>query len=293
MDKEDFRHLAVLQDEVLNAFKELKKGDIIFDGTVGKGGHSKLLLNNGFEVIAVDRDKEAIDESKRNLKGFDNIQFVQGNFSNIKEILASFGIEKVKGILLDLGVSTYQLENAERGFGFEGNLDMRMNQNDRLTAKDIVNNYSYEKLKKVFSKNGVKTYVGEVARKIVEEREKKHIEKGEELFEVIREALPQNFRQSRKHHWATPFFRALRIEVNKDFEHLKKFLEEFPFVLQSKGILAIITFHSIEEKIVKQEFQKLKKEIKLLTRKGIVATNEEIKKNLKEKRAKLWIAIKR
>ena len=290
-----FKHIPVLPEEVLENFRSLKEGEIIVDGTLGKGGHSKLLLENGFEVIGVDRDKEAIEEAKRNLENFDKIKIVHNNFSNIKEVLSKLEIKKVGGILLDLGVSTHQLEKAGRGFGFVGELDMRMNQDQKLTAKEVVNEYPERKLAQILYKNGERVNARKIARKIAEYRKKNKIETGGQLLKLVKYSMDERYRKSRKHHWATPTFRALRIEVNKDFENVEKFLNVFRDCLKQKGILQIITFHSIEEKIVRKKLRELKqkKKIKLITKRPFEATQKEITKNPKSKRAKLWVAEKK
>ncbi|MGD9276658.1 MAG: 16S rRNA (cytosine(1402)-N(4))-methyltransferase RsmH [Candidatus Pacearchaeota archaeon] len=292
MDKR--KHIPVLVNGVMKSFSNLKKGSLIVDGTLGMGGHSKELLKKGFLVIGIDRDINAIKKSKENLRGFENIIFVQGDSFFLGEIFNKLKIKKADGILLDLGVSTYQLEDEKRGFGFSGKLDMRMDEDKKLNAKEIVNNYSYKKLKKVFNRQGAKVYAGEVARGIINSREESEIKTGEELLEIIKSSLPPAFRNSRKHHWATPFFRALRIEVNNDLEGLENFLNNFFNFLNEKGILSIITFHSIEDKIIKRKFHELKKnEIKVITKKPILAANKEIRENPKAKRARLWIAQKK
>jgi len=287
-----FKHIPVLFEEVLENFKSLEKGEIIIDGTLGKGGHSKLLLEKGFEVIGVDKDKEAVEEAKKNLENFDKVKIVHDNSLHIKNILLKLKIKKVSGILLDLGVSTYQLEKAERGFGFVGELDMRMNQNQKLTAKEIVNRYSEKKLADILYKNGERVSAKKIARKIVEYRKERKIKTSEQLLEIIKYSMNEKYRNSRKHHWATPTFRALRIEVNNDYENLNKFLDIFNRCLKQKGILQIITFHSIEEKIVRKKLRELKQKkiIKLITKKPFEATKKEIAKNPKAKRAKLWVA---
>ena len=290
-----FKHISIMPEEVLESFRELKKGSVILDGTLGKGGHSKLLLDKGFKVIGVDRDKEAFTEAKNNLSKFENIQFVNDNFANIKNILKKLNVEKVDGMLVDLGISTHQLESKGRGFGFEGELDMRMNQDQDLTAEDVVNKYPLEKLKKILQKYGEKVYYKQIAEAIVDQREDGEINTAEELVEIIKQCLPEGYRRTRKHHWATPTFRALRIEVNKDIENIESFLDVFHNYLNRGGILSVITFHSLEERAVKLRLQLLKgrKVIKLLTKKGMPASIKEISVNSKAKRAKLWIAMKK
>jgi 16S rRNA (cytosine1402-N4)-methyltransferase len=286
------KHIPVLAKEVLENFKNIKKNGLIIDGTLGRGGHSKILLENGFRVIGLDRDKEAIEESKRNLGESEKIKIFHGNFSEINKILSKLGIEKVEGILLDLGVSTPQLEKLERGFGFKGKLDMRMDQTQKLTAEKVVNEYPENRLAQLLFDYGERVNAKKIASKIAECREKNKIKTGEQLIKLIENSMDERYRKSRKHHWATPTFRALRIEVNKDYEHLDKFLKDFKNFLKPKGILQIITFHSIEENFVRKELRNLKQKkiIKLLTKKPIEATQIEISQNPKAKRAKLWVA---
>jgi len=292
-----FQHIPVLPNEVLQNFSSLKKDDLIVDGTLGKGGHSKLLLENGFRVIGIDRDKDAINEASNNLSEFiksNQLKIVHDNFANIKQVLSNLNItkEKVSGILLDTGVSTHQLENPERGFGFEGELDMRMNQNQTLTAKQVVNEYPEKKLADILYKYGEKVNAKSIARKIVEYRKTHTLETGGQLLKLIQYSMDEHYRKTRKHHWATPTFRALRIEVNKDFENIEIFLKNFTNCLKPNGILEIITFHSLEENLVRKKLRELhqRKIIKLLTKNPIEATNKEISQNPKSKRAKLWIA---
>jgi 16S rRNA (cytosine1402-N4)-methyltransferase len=286
-----FTHIPVLPQEVLDNFNSLKKDSLIIDGTLGKGGHSKLLLEKGFQVIGIDRDLDAFNEACENLKEFNNFQGIKGNFSEIRGILDKLKIKKVNGILLDTGISTYQLENSSRGFGFDGNLDMRMDQEQELTAKKIINEYPEKQLAYILYKYGEKVNSKEIARKIVEYRKKKKIETGGELLKLIKYSMDERYRASRKHHWATPTFRALRIEVNQDYEHLEKFFSLIKNCVESGGIIEIITFHSIEEEIVKKRFKDLEKKgvIKILTKKPIEGSLKEIAKNPKTKRAKLWV----
>tara|TARA_Y100000310_G_scaffold344156_1_gene455419 strand:+ start:1923 stop:2798 length:876 start_codon:yes stop_codon:yes gene_type:complete len=287
-----FKHIPVLPEEILENFGNLGEGEIIVDGTLGKGGHSKILLENGFRVVGIDRDLEAVKEAKKNLGDSNKIQIVHNNFSNIREVLSKLKMKKVGGILLDLGISTHQLEEAGRGFGFVGELDMRMNQLQELTAKKVVNEYSEERLSEILYKNGEKVNSRKIARSIVEYREKNEIKSGGQLLKLIKFSMDEKYRKSRKHHWATPTFRALRIEVNKDYENLEKFLQEFGSCLRKGGILEVITFHSIEENIVRKKLRELKqkKTIKLITKRPFEATNKEIGINPKAKRAKLWVA---
>jgi len=276
-------------NEVLEIFSELKEGSLIVDCTLGKGGHSKELLRRGFRVIGIDRDPEAIEAAKENLRGFEKIVFVNDDFVNLKGVLTELGVKSVDGILMDLGVSTYQLEEKERGFGFEGPLDMRMDRRQELTAEKIVNEYPEQELSNILFDHGERRFARRIARRIVEHRARKRIERAEELLEIIKDSMPVPYRFSREHHWATPTFRALRMEVNKELENLRIFLGLFLDCLSKDGVVAIISFHSIEDRIVKHKFRELAKEekIELLSKKPIVASEEETMENPKSKRAKL------
>jgi len=284
-----FKHKPVLLKEILEIFSRLKEGSLIVDCTLGGGGHAKELLKRGFNIIGIDRDAEAIEAAKENLRGFEEIVFINDNFVNLREILGRLGVKVVDGFLMDLGVSTHQLEEEERGFGFEGPLDMRMDQRQELTAEKVVNEYQEERLSEILYDYGEKRFAERIARKIVEYRSKKKIERAEELLEIVEHSTPARYRFSREHHWATPTFRALRIEVNQDIENLQRFLDLFPDCLSREGILTIISFHSIEDRIVKHRFRELVKEgkVELLNKKPIVASKEEVIENPKSKRAKL------
>lgn len=284
-----FKHIPVLPSEVFNSFRSLSKGSLIVDGTLGKGGHSKLLFEKGFEVIGIDRDKEAIEAAKENIGENKDIVFYHGNFSELRKILNELKIQEVDGILLDLGVSTQQLEVVGRGFGFVGKLDMRMDQTQYLTAEKVVNEYPERKLAGVLYRYGERVNAKNIARAIANYRKSNHIETGGQLLKVIQYSIPEKYRKSRIHHWATPTFRALRIEVNKDFENLETFLNLFPTCLKKNGVLSIITFHSMEEQIVRKKFVSLdkKKSFDFFV-KGVEATGKEIAENPKSKRAKLW-----
>lgn len=285
-------HIPVLVHEVLDGFKDLKKESLIVDCTLGMGGHSRELLKRGYNIIGIDRDENAIKKAKENLKDFKNIRFVHDNFINLRKIMDKLKIKNVSGILIDLGVSSYQLEDESRGFGFAGKLDMRMDIQQELTAEKIINEYPEDRLKKILFDYGEKSFAGAISRKIVENRKKKRIENAEELFEIIKNCMPGKYRYSREHHWATPTFRALRIEVNNDIENISNF--EFLDCLEKNGILEVISFHSIEDDIIKYKFIQLEKEkkIEILTKEPIEASAEEIRFNAKSLRAKLRIIKK-
>lgn len=284
-----FKHEPVLLNEVLQILSKLKKGSLIVDCTLGGGGHSKELLKQGFRVIGIDRDSKAFEAAKENLKGFEKTVFVNDNFVNLRHILDRLGVETADGILMDLGLSTYQLEEEERGFGFQGPLDMRMDRKQELTAEKVVNEYSEQRLSKILLDYGERAFARRIAKGIVEHRAEKRIVRAEELLEIVKQSMPARYRFSREHHWATPTFRALRIETNKDIENLRSFLDFFLGCLSRYGILATISFHSIEDRLVKHRFRELAREgkIELLNKKPITACREEIMKNPKSKRAKL------
>lgn len=292
----EFKHIPVLPFEVLDSFRNLERGSLIVDGTLGKGGHSKLLLENGFRVIGVDRDKEAIEAAKENIGNIgngENFRTYHGNFAELRKILNNLDVKEADGILLDLGVSTYQLEDEKRGFGFVGKLDMRMDQTQELTAEKVVNEYPERKLAGVLYKYGERVNAKSIARRIANYRKDNRIETGGQLLKLIQYSMSEGYRNSRKHHWATPTFRALRIEVNKDFENLEMFLNLFPTCLSKNGILSVITFHSMEEAIVRKKFEALSKNKAFdFIVKGVGATKKEETENPKSKRAKLW-AVRR
>ena len=278
------QHIPVLVKECLQMLNS-GKGKTIIDCTLGLGGHTKELMKTGCRVISIDRDEKAIESVKKELP--DNV-IIHSSFSKLKEVLSRLSISKVDGILADLGVSTYQLEDSERGFGFEGKLDMRMDTTQKTTAYNIINDYTQEQLSKLLFDYGERRFSRQIARAISNSRVYKPIETGEELLAVVKSVMPPKYRFSREHHWATPTFRALRMEVNADLEELKALIAAAPDCLNQNGRLVIISFHSIEDKIVKHEFKALsKKGFKILTKRPLEATEEEISKNSKSQRAKL------
>ena len=280
------KHVPVMAEECI-AFLNASKGKTIVDCTLGLGGHTKELLNIGCNVISIDRDEKAIEFAKKELPK--EAVLINSEFSKLREILDDLSISKVVGILADLGVSTYQLEDDERGFGFKGKLDMRMNPKQKVSAFEIINEDPEEKISNLLFEYGERRFANAVARSICRARTEKSIETGEELLEIVKRAMPPKYRFSREHHWATPTFRALRMEVNNDLGELKSLISTVPDCLKNKGRLAIISFHSMEDKIVKHMFRDyVKKGIaKVLTKKPILASKEEISLNPKAQRAKL------
>lgn len=295
-----FSHQPVMVSEVLKysspsmtSLGSLK--DVVFvDGTLGGGGHAKALLSQfKIRLIGIDQDLEAIFAAKKNLAEFaDQVIFVHDNFSNLPAILESQGIDKVDGILLDLGVSSYQFDNPSRGFSFQKNgpLDMRMNQEDEKTAGDIINFYDEKELSDIFYKFGEERYSRQIARNIIKSRP---IATTSQLVEVIKKSTPPKYRFGSKIHFATRVFQALRIEVNNELKVLKDFIPKAAEFLAGDGRLVIISFHSLEDRIVKHNFRELAKnnneKFKVITKKPITASEEEITANPRARSAKMRV----
>lgn len=303
----EFKHKPVLLKEAINGLN-IKQNGIYVDGTLGGAGHSKEILkrlNNGL-LIGIDRDEEAILAAKENLKEFSNVKYIHSNHDDIKEIINNLKLDAVDGILLDLGVSSYQLDKKTRGFSYLGSneLDMRMDKSQRLTAKEVINSYKEEHLANVFFEYGEERFSKQIAKKICIQRAKKKIETTDELVKIIEEAIP--FKNKKEGHPAKRVFQAIRIEVNNEIKPLEKTITDSIDILNSKGRLCVITFHSIEDRCVKNAMNRAKgictcpKEIpycicgakelgKVITKKPICASEDEIKQNSRAKSAKLRI----
>ena len=304
----EFKHKPIMLCECINGLN-IKPEGIYVDGTIGGAGHSieiiKRLSNNGL-LVGIDRDDEALVASKERLKQFSNIKLIKGNHDDIQEILQTIGIEKVDGILLDLGVSSYQLDERNRGFSYlgENELDMRMDQTQSLTAKDVVNKYSEEQLANIIYEYGEERFSRQIAKNICKYRKQKDIDTTKELVEIIENSIPKS-KQSDGHP-AKRTFQAIRIEVNNEIKPLYTTVKKCIECLNSKGRLCIITFHSLEDRAVKNAMIDAKGkcvcppdlpycacEAKLqgniITRKPIVASEEEINENSRSKSAKLRI----
>ena len=245
------KHISVMPSEALDLL-DIKEDGIYVDGTLGRGGHSKLILEKlkKGKLYCFDLDSSAIEESKQVLKDYENVIYIHDNFANMNKY-----VEKVDGILLDLGVSSPQFDEADRGFSYryDGPLDMRMNKDDLLSAYDVVNKYDEEKLANVIYQYGEERNSRRIARKIVESRP---INTTLELVDVIKSALPAKI-LSKKGHPAKQTFQAIRIEVNHELDSLKSFLESFDEILNVDGRVVIITFHSLEDRLVKHYFKKI------------------------------------
>ena len=306
------KHIPVLLNEVIDGLN-IKASGIYLDLTLGRAGHSSEILkrlNSKGLLIGVDQDIEAINESNERLsKIANNYKIVKSNFVRVDEILTELGVNKVDGILMDLGVSSPQFDESERGFSYryDAPLDMRMNQEDSLTAKKVVNTYSESELRKIFYEYGEDKYSASIARNIVKYRQNKEIETTFELVDIIKSSKPAK-ELKKAGHPAKQIFQALRIEVNNELNVLKETLTKLPKYLNSDGRLAIITFHSLEDKIVKSAFKDLavvegnrndfpvKEETKdyvLITRKGIKATEVELENNHRSASATLRIIARK
>ena len=308
----EFKHISVLLEESVKAL-DIKEDGVYVDGTLGGGGHSYRILAQcpKTALIGIDRDPEAIEAAKKRLNKFSGrVTFVNRNFGEIKDILNELGIEFINGAVLDLGVSSYQLDNVGRGFSYMNNapLDMRMNRSDDLSAYDVINRYSLDELTRIFFLYGEEKWSRRIADFIAREREKKPIETTFELVDIIKAAIPKKARLDGGHP-AKRIFQAVRIEVNGELRILETAIKDFIDVLALGGRLAVITFHSLEDRIVKQTFAALAKgctcpkefpvcvcgkkpQIRLLTRKPIEPGKEEIENNSRSKSAKLRVAEK-
>jgi len=283
-------HIPVLLNEVMEILKP-QKGESFVDGTFGAGGHSEKILEaigESGKLISFDWDEKARERNK-NIFGRNNFYFIHGNYKNIKEVLAEKSFSKVDGLLLDLGFSSDQLEDSGKGFSFKKDEPLVMSYgNDGLTAYEVVNSYSEEELKDIIKNFGEEKFPGRIARAIVEARKKMPIKTSFQLAQIVRNVLPKGYERGRIDP-ATRTFQALRIVVNGELDNLKKALGDLKDIVKSGGRVAIISFHSLEDRIVKNVFRDLKKEgfVEILTKKPITASSEEIKNNPRSRSAKL------
>lgn len=305
-----FEHKSVLLTETVDGLN-IKPDGIYVDGTLGGGGHSyevcKRLGKSG-SIIGIDQDEAAIEAAGIRLKDFrEKVTIVRSNYCDMKSRLHELGIEKVDGIMLDLGVSSYQLDTAERGFSYreDAPLDMRMDRRQAMTARDIVNTYSEMDLFRVIRDYGEDKFAKNIAKHIVIAREEKPIETTGELTEIIRHAIPMKY-QKKSGHPAKRTFQAIRIELNKELDVLKNSLDEMIEILNPGGRLCIITFHSLEDRIVKSAFKKNEDPCicpshfpvcvcgrvskgRVITKKPILPSEKEMEENSRSKSAKLRI----
>ena len=310
----NFKHKSVLLDETIEMLN-IKPNGIYVDGTLGGGGHSYEIckhLGDKGRLIGIDQDEAAILAGSDRLKEFgDKVTIVRSNYCNMKTVLLNLGIQKVDGILLDLGVSSYQLDTPERGFSYKENapLDMRMDTRNEITAKDIVNGYSEHDLYRIIRDYGEDKFAKNIAKHIVRVREEKPIETTDELTEAIKAAIPMKLRMNSGHP-AKKTFQAIRIELNKELEVLSTSLDHMIEMLNDKGRLCIITFHSLEDRIVKSSFRKNESPCTcppnfpvcvcgniskgtVITRKPIVPSDDEMINNKRSKSSKLRVFEKK
>ncbi len=307
----EFKHVSVLLNECIEAL-DIKENGIYVDCTMGGGGHSlevlKKLKGTG-RLIGIDQDTNAIAAAKERLKDYGNVTYVHNNFYNIDSILETLEIDKVDGILMDLGVSSHQLDEAERGFSYMRNapLDMRMDRESSLSAYDVVNGYSEEELYRIIKEYGEERFAKRIAQFIAERRAVKPLETTFELVDAITAAIPAKFR--REGHPGKRTFQAIRIEVNRELQILDKAIRDSIERLNPKGRIAVITFHSLEDREIKNLFKELedpcncpkdfpvcacgkKPIIKIKTKKPIIPSDEEMAENSRSRSAKLRVAEK-
>lgn len=286
-------HKSVLVKEVLQ-YLDVKENKNIIDGTFGQGGHSKLILQNNKpqgKVLAIDADQESYQLGKALSEKYNNrLLMFNGNFCQVDKFIQETEIKKWDGVLLDLGWSMDQIKKSGRGFSFnkEEELDMRYSVEQNLSAKEVVNTYSEKELADIFYYYGEERQARRIARFIVEAREKEEITTTEQLAEIVKKSIPKRF-WSKRLHPATLVFQALRIEVNKELHVLEEFLEKILEFINEQGRVVIISFHSLEDRIVKHTFKKWQRagQGEILTKKPIQASREEAKENPASRSAKL------
>lgn len=307
----EFKHISVLLNETIDSLK-INPAGLYMDATVGAGGHSYEIakrLTTG-KLVCIDQDEDALKTAKANLKEFgENVFFVKGNFREMKKLMMPLALFGFDGILMDIGVSSYQLDNPERGFTFKENtrLDMRMDKSNELTAEKILNDYEEKDLYKIFKEYGEERFSGRIAQNIVKAREKKRITTTYELNKIIENSVLD--KQDMKVKSIMRIYQALRIEVNDELNALKFAIEDAMFLLKKGGRLAVISFHSLEDRIVKNAFKYLESDCicdikqpictcdkvktgNIITKKPIMATDEEIKNNNRAHSAKLRVIEK-
>ena len=308
----EFKHEPVLLEECIKALN-INPDGIYIDGTLGGAGHSleiaKKLSPKGL-LIGIDRDTEALRAAKEKLKNYTNVKYIHDNHDNIKQILEELQINGVDGILLDLGVSSYQLDEKSRGFSYitDAELDMRMDKEQKLTAREIVNTYSEEKLANIIWEYGEERFSRQIARNICKSREQKKIETTEELVEIIKKSIPLS--KQKDGHPAKRTFQAIRIEVNNEIQPLYNTILDCINCLNKNGRLAVLTFHSLEDRAVKKAYNEAEGKCtcpsdlpycvcgaisqgKIINKKQIEATKEETERNSRAKSAKLRIFEKK
>ena len=304
----EFKHTPVMLEECIENLN-IKSNGIYVDGTIGGAGHSKEIIKKIGEkglLIGIDRDEEALKSAKKTLEKYSNVKYVHGNHDDIKKILNDLEIDKVDGILLDLGVSSYQLDERNRGFSYLGDnkLDMRMDKTQNLTAETVVNTYPEQKLSDIIYEYGEERFSRQIAKNICIQRKTKKIETTKELVEIIEKSIPKS--KQKNGHPAKKTFQAIRIEVNNEIEPLYKTILDCIDCLKEKGRLCVITFHSLEDRAVKKAMIEAKGNCtcpsdlpycvcgakslgKIITKKPIIPSEKEQEENSRSKSAKLRV----
>ena len=304
----EFKHTPVMLEECIENLN-IKSNGIYVDGTIGGAGHSKEIIKKIGEeglLIGIDRDEEALKSAKKTLEKYSNVKYVHGNHDDIKKILNDLEIDKVDGILLDLGVSSYQLDERNRGFSYLGDnkLDMRMDKTQNLTAETVVNTYPEQKLSDIIYEYGEERFSRQIAKNICIQRKTKKIETTKELVEIIEKSIPKS--KQKNGHPAKKTFQAIRIEVNNEIEPLYKTILDCIDCLKEKGRLCVITFHSLEDRAVKKAMIEAKSNCtcpsdlpycvcgakslgKIITKKPIIPSEKEQEENSRSKSAKLRV----
>lgn len=299
---EYIEHVSVMPNEVNSYLTEtLPDRAVVVDATLGGGGHSLQLLKilqrkRGF-LVAIDIDENAVQNAEQKLADYKkNVRFVVGNFASIHTILHDIGIEKIDGLLLDLGVSSMHFADSMRGFSFaaSGPLDMRLGSSISRTAADIVNSYDLEELYTIIRKYGEERWARRIARRIIDARQTEPITTTDRLVEIILSSIPARFHRQSRIHPATRTFQALRIEVNQELDSLQAVLDQIPHILKPGGRVVIISFHSLEDRLVKHAFRELHKkgDFTVLTKKPLVPSEDEIRTNPRARSAKMRVIEK-
>lgn len=293
-------HIPVLADEVIQ-YLDPKPNENFIDATIDGGGHTIAILEKNKpegKVLGIDLDEKLLENLKlriQNLNLGNRLILVNDNFANLKKITEKYNFKNIAGILFDLGMSSWHLEESTRGFSFRRNetLDMRFNSSQKLTAKEIINNWQENEIEKILREYGEEKYSKNIARAIIQGRQKKPILTTFDLVDIIKKTVPRNYERGRIHP-ATRTFQALRIVINQELENLKIVLPQALEVLKEGGIIVVISFHSLEDRIVKKFFQEKAKEsrLKILTKKPTRTSEEEIKINPRARSAKLRAAVK-
>jgi len=289
-------HNPVMLKEVID-YLNLKTGQTIVDATIGLGGHSLEILKNimpGGRLIGIDRDQESLDMAKENLGNFgDACEFIHSNFTDIDKVLENLNIKKIDGVLFDLGLSSFQLGNPERGFSFqnEGPLDMRLDRNSYISAYDLLNNLNEEEISALLWNFGQERWHNRIARYLVQERQKHPIATTKELSNIVIQAIPYKYRNYRIHP-ATRTFQAVRIAVNRELETLETGLKKAVEFLSRGGRICVISFHSLEDRVVKFGFRQLATNnvINIVTPKPLTPQPSEVRDNSSSRSAKLRVA---